>query len=91
MNIKQSENTDFTINHGIVVGTGVWVPKPLDLEIVGKISIHKNFAEYKVELKRQFRRIYSFIRYYNIKTYSELSIGIGLEFTYSFKYQRNEY
>jgi len=78
-------------NSGIILGTELWIPKPIKASVKGKVSFLKEIMEYQAEVRKSFGRINSFIKYYNVDSYSELSIGIGIEFTYYFKYQNNEY
>jgi hypothetical protein len=78
-------------NSGIVLGMEYWIPKPIKATIKGKVSFLKELLEYQAEIRKSFGRIQSFVKYYNVDSYSELSIGLGVEFTYFFKYQRNEY
>ena len=90
---QNSQNENFS-NSGIILGAEVWIPKPLKLTVTGKVSICKDLTEYQAEIKKKFgkyNRIQTFAKYYNVSSYSELSIGIGIEFTYFFKFQNNEY
>jgi len=78
-------------NSGIVLGMEYWIPKPIYATVKGKVSFLKELLEYQAEIRKSFGRFNSFVKYYSVDSYSELSIGIGVEFTYFFKYQRNEY
>ncbi|MCT4639208.1 MAG: carboxypeptidase-like regulatory domain-containing protein [Bacteroidales bacterium] len=84
-------NNKYPIRKGFILGTEIWIPKPLQIEVKSKINLSKSTIEYQAEIRKRFRRYHTFIKYYNIDRYSELSIGIGIEFTYLFKYQRNKY
>ena len=74
---------------GLVTGLETWIPKPISTTVLGKVTIFKKFAEYNVEVSKKFNKIYTFAKYYNSKSYSEVSLGIGMEFTYYFRYQKN--
>lgn len=76
---------------GFTIGTKYLFKYPIDILIIGKVSFYKDLTEYQLELQRSFKRINTFIRYYNVNSYSEISLGVGLEFTYYFKRQKNEY
>ncbi len=91
LDLEQNELTDNHHNSGFVIGTEIWVPKPISSDIMGKVSIYENATEYQAEIQRAFKRIQTFARYYHVNSFSEFSVGIGIEFTYFFKYQRNEY
>lgn len=82
---------EYYSNSGFLIGTEIWIPRPMNISINGKVSICKDLTEYQAEINKKFRRILTFLRYYNVNSFTELSIGIGIEFTYHFKYQRNEY
>jgi hypothetical protein len=82
------------IRNGIIIGTEFWISKPIEIRIEGKTAFVKELIEYQAEIRTRFgkyKRFHSFVKYYNIGTYTELSVGIGIELTYHFKYQKNEY
>lgn len=84
----------YDTRNGIIIGTEFWISKPIDIRIKGKTAFVKDLIEYQVEIRTifgKYGRFHSFLKYYNIDTYTELSIGIGVELTYYFKYQKNEY
>lgn len=76
-------------NAGLVTGFNTYIRDPLNIRIGGKVAIFNNLCEYQGEIEKRLSRYYSFIKYYNSKSYSELSIGIGIEFTYMLRYQKN--
>ncbi len=78
-----------TSKSGIILGIQKWISNPLDLSISGKIGLYKSMTEVQTEIRKSFgRKINTFIKYRNVANFSELSIGIGLEFTYLFNYQK---
>lgn len=94
INYNPDNQIDVPSKQGIIFGTKFWLPKPVEASVSGKISICKNIMEYQTEIKRKFGkygRLNSFVKYYNIGLYTEVLLGIGIEFTYFFRYQRNEY
>jgi hypothetical protein len=76
-------------NAGLVAGFSTFLGDPLYVTVGGKVAIFRDLTEYHGEIEKRFKRIYSFIKYYKSKSYSELSIGIGIEFTYMLRYQKN--
>lgn len=81
--------SESTSESGIIFGVQKWISDPLDLSVSGKIGFYKKMIEVQTVIRKSFgRRINTFIKYRNIANFSELSIGIGLEFTYLFKYQK---
>lgn len=80
------------IKPGIILGTEFYIRKLMNATVKGKVSFLKEITEYQAEVRfRKYSRIQTFVKYYYVDSYSELSIGLGVEFTYFFKYQRNEY
>lgn len=57
-------------------------------EIRGKVGIFGNNIEWQGQFTRRFKGFNTFIKYYQLKSFSELSLGIGGEFGYRFKRQR---
>ncbi|MCP4181689.1 MAG: hypothetical protein GY756_28315 [bacterium] len=88
---EYNQNSQTNTNSGVILGTEVWIPKPLEVTVKGKVSFLKDLPEYQAEVRKRFgkhRRIHSFVKYYNNKLYSELSFGLGIELTYYFRYQK---
>ncbi|RYU91757.1 carboxypeptidase-like regulatory domain-containing protein [Emticicia agri] len=56
--------------------------------ISGKVAIFRNKVEWQGQFTQSHRRFSFFIKYYQLKPFSELSLGIGKEFGYRFKRQR---
>ncbi|WP_066628793.1 carboxypeptidase-like regulatory domain-containing protein [Labilibacter marinus] len=80
--------------NGLTLGGEFWFSKPMSVRVNGKATLFNGLTEYQAEARTRFGkfdRYHSFIKYYNINGYSELSLGVGVEFTYLFKHQRNEY
>ncbi|MGX1928028.1 carboxypeptidase-like regulatory domain-containing protein [Flagellimonas sp. 2504JD4-2] len=64
------------------VGFGKWLHDPFYAELNATMSVYRNVSEYQVELKRNFKRLSTFIRYYKIGGFNEISLGIGYQFNY---------
>ena len=75
--------------YGSVLGLGTWI-HPLRLSVSAKTGIYKNLSEYEVEIHRGIRRFNSFLKFYKVNDFYELSIGAGFEFTYLFRKQKKE-
>ena len=82
--IELSENKTVKSN-GPLLGLGTWIGSPFHTSINAKTIIYKDLNEYQVEIKRDFKRLSSFIRYNRIGSFNELSLGIGYQFTYYLK------
>ncbi|WP_204336090.1 carboxypeptidase-like regulatory domain-containing protein [Leptobacterium flavescens] len=77
-------------SYGVTLGLKAWIGPPFYMSVSAKTSVYKNLSEYHAEIKRQYRNIYGFMKYYKVNDFNELSIGIGIEVTYLFKRQREE-
>jgi CarboxypepD_reg-like domain len=86
---KRTDKSDSDSGLGLITGIQTWIFNPINLSISVKVSIYKDLREYQAEINRRFGRINTFVRYYNLNSFSELSMGIGIELTYYFKNQRN--
>ena len=82
--VDLSENKIVRSN-GPLLGLGTWIGPPFYTSAKVKTSIYRNLSEYQLEIKRDFKRLSSFIRYDRIGRFDELSIGIGYQFTYYLK------
>lgn len=72
-------------SNGPLIGLGTWLGPPFNTSVKVKTSIYEDLSEYQVEIKRNSKRLSSFIRYSKIGSFNELSLGIGYEFTYYLK------
>lgn len=88
--IKISDkNQELNLNRsGFIAGLGYGLPRPINVIIIGKVGVYNGLTEYYLDAYRDFKRIKTFVKYYDTKSYSELSIGVGLEWTYLFRYQK---
>lgn len=84
-----TKDSDELSEFGFITGLEFWLPKPFKLEIIGKVGIYNELTEYYIEAYKDFEVLNTFVRYYNTKFYSEVTVGVGLELTYYFRYQKN--
>ncbi|NAY93469.1 hypothetical protein GTQ34_16275 [Muricauda sp. JGD-17] len=90
IDLKRNEFTDHISNSGIELGAQTWISNPLNLLVSGRVGFYKNLIDFQTEVRKSFgQKINAFVKYRNVSAFSELSVGIGLELTYYFKYQRN--
>ncbi|SNR34771.1 carboxypeptidase-like regulatory domain-containing protein [Lutibacter flavus] len=73
---------------GPTLGIGSWIGKPFFLSFSAKASLYDNLTEYQAEIKKEYKNFYGFTRFYKVQDFEELSIGVGIQFTYLFKSQR---
>ncbi|HLO46223.1 MAG TPA: carboxypeptidase-like regulatory domain-containing protein [Leadbetterella sp.] len=64
------------------LGFRTWASRPLWLNTTIKSTINKQFIETNIEIERPFRLFNTFVRFYSIKEFNELTIGIGKDFSY---------
>lgn len=72
----------YTFNGPVV---GFRLNGPWRLAISGKTAIYKNQQEYFGEVSRSSRYVDVFIKYYQLDTFAEVSLGIGTTFGYWFR------
>jgi hypothetical protein len=85
------ENINKKINAysiGPTVGLRAYLGNPLHMKVYGKASIYSDIVEYQVGVSRYFRKFSAFVKYYQLDSFTELSLGIGIDFNYKFKRQR---
>lgn len=73
---------------GPILGIETWVGKPIYATVIGKATIYKGLTEYQGKISRRFKRINTFVNFYTLDSFTELSVGIGFSFTYLFGNQR---
>ena len=52
------------------------------MSVSAKTTIYKNLSEYHAEIKKQYKGVYGFLKYYKVNDFNELSLGIGIELSY---------
>jgi hypothetical protein len=78
---KTSENKNIK-SVGPTFGLGTWIGQPFLMSVSAKTTIYKNLSVYNAEIKKQYKGIYGFLKYYKVNDFNELSLGIGIEFYY---------
>lgn len=73
---------------GTILGLGTWIRHPFWLFIATKTTIYPGLLEYQVEVNKEFKKFSGFIKFYKVKQYNELSMGIGVELRYWLKNQK---
>lgn len=79
---KNVQSLGLTIGYGTVLG---W-RKTIIVE--AKTMIYKGLVEYQAAAKRDFRHLNTFIRFYKVNAFNEVSLGVNFQTTYLFKNQR---
>ncbi|WP_431127027.1 carboxypeptidase-like regulatory domain-containing protein [Flagellimonas flava] len=81
----ESDKNKMVNSSGPLVGFGKWLGEPFYAEFNATMSVYRNLSEYQVEVKRNFKRISTFIRYNKIGAFNEISLGVGYQFNYYLK------
>ncbi len=79
------EKVDFSqtnISSGVLIGIGTNFNVPLHPTAIVKASFFKDQIEYQVSIQGGYRRLLSFINFYKLASYNELSIGVGYSIAY---------
>lgn len=86
IDLKKIEWAEKQSRQGSIIGIGFWPGG--HLMIAGKASIYKDLVEYQGELSSRLKRINTFIKFYKVDSFTELSLGIGTEIGYRIKRRR---
>lgn len=79
------ENLRNQLRSGPVLGAGTFIGRPLRCFLSGKVSVFKDLAEYQGEVSKQMKRINTFVRFYKLNAFTEVSLGVGTDFSYRLK------
>ena len=82
-NLKErSENTNL---YGPTLGLRTWAKMPLWLSIEARTTLNKQFLESNIKINRPFKLFYTFISFYSLRDFNELTLGLGKEISYNRK------
>jgi hypothetical protein len=73
---------DHKLKYGPTLGFKKNTSRPLWLNIEAKSTLNKHFIETNIEVSRQFKSLTTFLRFYSIKSFNELSLGVNKDFSY---------
>jgi hypothetical protein len=88
LDFQKVEPDNLQSSLGPLIGVGTWLGGPLRVLGVGKAAVYRDKIEYQGQLSRDFKRINTFIKFYKIGSFTELSLGIGTEVVYRFRRQK---
>lgn len=76
------------VSSGPVIGLVADLGKPFYSNVYGKVSVYRDMIEYQGKIRFDYRIIGAFIKFYKLDSYTELSLGVGLNTGYWLKKQR---
>lgn len=76
--------------NGPVLGLRAELGRLYGSEIFAKVGIFEKMIEYQSQFRFDYRKIAAFIKFYKLDSYTELSLGFGLNMTYSRKDKENK-
>jgi len=83
------ESGNHAQHRGLLLGLGKWIGRPINTNVNVKASIYNGLTEYNAELQKTLKgRINLFARYYKVRAFAEISLGIGWQTTYYFPWQK---
>lgn len=82
INFNKTSTNENINSIGPTIGLGTWIGQPFLMSVSAKTTIYKNLNEYHVEVKKQYKGVYGFLKYYKVNDFNELSLGIGIELSY---------
>jgi hypothetical protein len=74
--------------YGPVLGLRANLGRLYNSEVYAKVGIFKDMLEYQSKFRFDYRKIAAFIKFYKLDSYTELSIGFGINVGYRLKKQR---
>lgn len=74
--------------NGPLLGLRAELGKLYGSEISAKAGLFKEMIEYQCQFRFDYRKIAAFIKFYKLESYTELSVGFGMNMTYRLKRQR---
>jgi CarboxypepD_reg-like domain len=60
-----------------LLGLGTWLGRPLNVAINGKVTLFAAMPEYQAQIRKDYRHFRSFLRFYQLGAFTELSLGAG--------------
>lgn len=75
---------DFKLS-GLVIGIGHYFDIPLHPTAIVKVGLFEDKVEYQALIHGGHKRFLYFLKYYQLDSFNEFSIGIGTSFGYRFK------
>ncbi|WP_243409578.1 carboxypeptidase-like regulatory domain-containing protein [Pontibacter virosus] len=85
LNFNKNDMDGSQSSSGPLVGLGTSIGELLRLSVTGKAAIYRDKVEYQGELSRQFNKINTFARFYSFDSFTEFSLGAGVNFGYRLK------
>ena len=74
--------------NGPVLGLRANLGRLYNSEVYAKVGIFKDMLEYQGQFRFDYRKIAAFIKFYKLESYTELSVGFGMNIGYRLKKQR---
>jgi len=79
-------NKNKTVNsNGPLIGIGTRIGSPFYATVFTKTSIYNSLSEYQAEIRSNYRGVTGFIKYNRVGSFNEISLGVGIQFTYYLK------
>lgn len=74
--------------NGPIFGLRANLGRLYNSEVYAKVGIFKDMLEYQGQFRFDYRKIAAFIKFYKLDSYTELSVGLGMNINYRIKKQR---
>jgi hypothetical protein len=85
INFANTEKQKTVSAFGPLVGMGTWIAGRSAIFVGAQVSVYKELIEYRINIEKRFKKFNSFMRFYKIDDFNEVSIGIGKTYTYRIK------
>lgn len=85
-------NKNKTVNsNGPLIGIGTRIGPPFYTTVFAKTSIYNSLSAYQAEIRSNYRGITGFIKYNRVGSFNEISLGVGIQFTYYLKKREKQW
>ena len=85
LEFRKDNINNYRNSSGPLIGLGTTVNRPLGISLNGKIAFYKGNIEYQGRISRSSKLLNPFIEFYKLSTFTEVSVGVGVNFDYRIK------
>ncbi|SHO63334.1 carboxypeptidase-like regulatory domain-containing protein [Algoriphagus zhangzhouensis] len=88
LNFSEIENQFNKTSSGVLIGVGKYFSLPMYPTAIFKLGIYQDKLEYQAKIQGGIKNLQTFIKFYKLNDYNELSLGIGISLGYKTKRQK---
>lgn len=88
LNYSEKENQSNETSSGVLIGVGKYFHLPMYPAAIFKLGIYQDKLEYQAKIQGGIKKLQTFIKFYKLNDYNELSLGLGISLGYKTKRQK---